>query len=141
MAALGSLTVVVEAAERSGTLITADCAADVGRQVAAVPGQVTSPVADGTNALLRDGASLVTGAQDVVDLLYGVGGREVPEPPPPTLDARESRVLELVARGAALDELALETDCSAGTLRSTLARLELRGLVRRAPSGSYVPAA
>jgi DNA processing protein len=140
MAALGRLTVVVEAAERSGTLITADCAADIGRQVAAVPGQVTSPVADGTNALLRDGASLVTGAQDVVDLLYGVGGREVPEPPPPALDARESRVLDLVARGAALDELALETDLSAGALRSTLARLELRGLVRRAPSGAYVPA-
>jgi DNA processing protein len=141
MAALGRLTVVVEAAERSGTLITADCAADIGRQVAAVPGQVTSPVAAGTNELLRDGAALIREPQDVLDLLYGVGGREVPAPPPPSLDAREAPVLELVARGARLDEIALETGLAAAVLRSTLARLELRGLVRRAPSGSYVPAA
>ena len=78
MAALGQLTVVVEAAERSGTLITADCAADIGRDVAAVPGCVTSDVAAGTNGLLRNGAALVTGPQDVLDLLYGVGAREVP---------------------------------------------------------------
>jgi DNA processing protein len=141
MAALGRLTVVVEAADRSGTLITADYAADLGRQVAAVPGQVTSPVAAGTNALLRDGAALVSEPQDVLDLLFGVGGREVREPPPPRLEPREHAVLELVARGARLDEIAAETGFAAAALRSALARLELRGLVRRAPSGSYVPAA
>jgi DNA processing protein len=141
MAALGRLTVVVEAADRSGTLITADCANDIGRQVAAVPGQVTSDVATGTNSLLRDGAAVVTGAQDVLDLLYGVGARAVPAPPAPALGAGEARVLELVGRGAPLAELARETGLAAGALRSTLARLELRGLVRRAPSGSYVPAA
>ena len=75
MAALGQVTVVIEAAERSGTLITADCAADVGRDVAAVPGQVTSAAAAGTNALIRNGAALVTDAQDVLDLMYGVGAR------------------------------------------------------------------
>jgi DNA processing protein len=140
MAALGRLTVVVEAAERSGTLITADCAAEIGRQVAAVPGQVTSPVASGTNALLRDGAALVTGPQDVLDLLYGVGGREVPEPAQPSLGAREGAVFELVARGATLEELTRETHLAAAEIRSALARLELRGLVRRSPAGSYVPA-
>lgn len=139
MAALGRLTVVVEAAERSGTLITADCAADIGRDVAAVPGWVTAPGAAGTNALLRQGAALVRDPQDVLDLLYGVGARAVPEPPQPALDEREARVLALVGEGAALDDLARETALAAGTLRSTLARLELRGLVRRAPSGSYVP--
>jgi DNA processing protein len=141
MAALGRLTVVVVAAERSGTLITADCAADIGRDVAAVPGCVTSDVAAGTNGLLRTGAALVTGAQDVLDLLYGVGAREVPSEPAPELDAREQLVLELVARGTRLDELGREAKLSAGAVRSTLARLELRGLVRRAASGSYVPAA
>jgi DNA processing protein len=137
MAALGRLTVVVEAAERSGTLITADCAADLGRDIAAVPGRVTSEVAAGTNGLLRTGAALVAGPQDVLDLLYGVGAREVPAAPPPALDSRDRHVLELVSRGAGLDELGAEAGLAAGAVRSTLARLELRGLVRRAPSGNY----
>ncbi|MGH2838155.1 MAG: DNA-processing protein DprA [Thermoleophilaceae bacterium] len=141
MAALGQLTVVVEAAERSGTLITADCAADIGRDVAAVPGCVTSDVAAGTNGLLRNGAALVTGPQDVLDLLYGVGAREVPSETPPALRPVEQTVLAQVTRGASIHELAAETGLAAGVIRSTLARLELHGLIRRAPSGGYVPAA
>ena len=140
MAALGSLTVVVEAAQRSGTLITADCAADLGRDVAAVPGPVTSDVAAGTNGLLRSGAALVTGPQDVLDLLYGVGVREVAAAHL-QLDAAEQLVFELVGRGAGVDEVGREAGLSAASVRATLARLELRGLVRRAPSGAYVPAA
>jgi DNA processing protein len=141
MAALGQLTVVVEAARRSGTLITADFAADIGRDVAAVPGRVTSDVAVGTNGLLRSGAALVTGPQDVLDLMYGVGVREVPDPPAPQLDARERQVLDLVGRGAGLDELGREAGLTAAAIRATLARLERRGLVRRAASGGYVPTA
>lgn len=141
MAALGCVTVVVEAAERSGTLITADCAADLGRDVAAVPGRVTSDAAVGTNGLIRNGAALVTGPQDVLDLMYGVGAREVPVAPAKVLDGREQCVLELVSRGAGIDELGAETGFGAAVLRATLARLELKGLLRRAPSGSYVPAA
>jgi DNA processing protein len=141
MAALGQVTVVVEAAERSGTLITADCAADIGRDVAAVPGQVTSTAAAGTNALIRQGAALVTDAQDVLDLLYGVGVREVPSAPEPSLDPTDRRVLDLVGQTAGLDDLGREAGLPASAVRSTLARLELQGLVRRAPSGAYVPAA
>ena len=141
MAALGDVTVVVEAAQRSGTLITADCAADLGRDVAAVPGQVTADAAAGTNGLLRSGAALVTGPQDVLDLLYGVGAREVPSSPKPALDGRAKGVLALVSRGAGVDELGQELGLSAAELRATLARLELQGLVRRAPSGAYVPTA
>jgi DNA processing protein len=141
MAALGRVTVVVEAAERSGTLITADCAAELGRDVAAVPGPVTSDTAMGTNGLLRTGAAVVTDPQDVLDLVYGVGAREVPSAPAPVLDACEQRVLELVSRGAGVNDLGRETGLGPGAVRSTLARLELRGLVRRAASGSYVPAA
>ena len=141
MAALGQLTVVVEASERSGTLITADCAADIGRDVAAVPGPVTSDAATGTNGLLRAGAALVTGPQDVLDLLYGVGVRHVPCAQPPALDEDERTVLELVARGTGLDELATRTGFDAARIRATLARLELYGRVRRAASGAYVAAA
>ena len=141
MAALGQVTVVVEAAQRSGTLITADCAADLGRDVAAVPGRVTSDVAAGTNALLRSGAALVTGPQDVLDLLYGVGARELPAETGPELGPQERRVLEAVARGYDIDALGRELEISAARLRATLARLELQGVVRRAPSGTYVPMA
>jgi DNA processing protein len=141
MAALGDVTVVVEAAQRSGTLITADCAADLGRDVAAVPGQVTADAAAGTNGLLRSGAALVTGPQDVLDLLYGVGARQVPAAPAPALDAGAKHVLALVSDGAGVDELGQKLGLSAAELRATLARLELQGLVRRAPSGGYVPTA
>ena len=139
MAALGTVTVVVEAAERSGTLITADCAGELGRDVAAVPGPATSTVAAGTNGLLRSGAALVTGARDVLDLLYGVGAREVPAPPAPELPERERRVLHLIGRGAGIDDIGRETGLNPAAIRATLARLELQGLARRAPSGAYVP--
>ena len=73
IAALAQATVVVEAGERSGSLITAGQAADLGREVAAVPGLVTAPLAAGTNALIADGAQLVRGPRDVLELLFGAG--------------------------------------------------------------------
>ena len=75
MAALGGITVVVEAAERSGSLITAEMALDCGRLVGAVPGPVTSWRSSGTNRLLADGAAVIREAQDVLDLLLGPGPR------------------------------------------------------------------
>src|SRR2546421_285014 len=79
IAALGALTVVVEAAPRSGALVTAAVARELGREVGAVPGHVTSGLAAGTNALIADGAHLIDGAQAVLDLLYGAGARSVPD--------------------------------------------------------------
>lgn len=73
MAGLASLTVVVEATESSGTLITAEFAAQLGRDVGAVPGQVTSRRAAGSNRLLREGAAVIRSAQDALDELFGVG--------------------------------------------------------------------
>jgi len=73
MAALGQLTVVVEAQEASGSLITADFATQLGRDVGAVPGRVTGKRAAGSNGLLRDGARVIRGPEDVLDDLLGVG--------------------------------------------------------------------
>jgi DNA processing protein len=132
IAGLADLTVVVEAAERSGALITAELAARAGRDVAAVPGPVTSPVAAGTNAVLRDGALLVRDARDVLDALYGVGSG--PPPPqarrPATLEPHLAGLLDAVAAGR-------DTPDAAGDLAG-LSELELRGLVRRGPGGRYV---
>ena len=73
MAGLAAVTVVVEAANPSGSLITSVFAADLGRTVGAVPGRVTSRFSAGSNKLLADGARVVTCAQDLLDELYGVG--------------------------------------------------------------------
>ena len=71
------MTVVVEAAERSGSLITAGIAQDLGREVGAVPGPVNSWLSAGANALLADGAVVVRGAEDVLDRLLGPGAAPV----------------------------------------------------------------
>jgi hydroxymethylpyrimidine/phosphomethylpyrimidine kinase len=78
MAALSELTVVVEARERSGSLITAELAQQLNREVGAVPGRVGSSPAAGTNALLRDGATVIRGGQDVLDSMVGVGAERAP---------------------------------------------------------------
>ena len=83
MAALGAITVVVEAAQPSGSLITARRALDLGRHVGAIPGPVTSRVSEGTNDLIVDGAGLIRGAQDVLDRLLGVGIEAVRRCGPP----------------------------------------------------------
>ena len=77
VAALAEVTVIVEAAERSGSLTTADFAADIGRTVAAVPGRVTNRTAAGTNGLLQAGAALVRNAGDVLELLADATGKPV----------------------------------------------------------------
>src|SRR3954453_16153053 len=86
MAALGAITVVVEAADPSGTLITATFALDLGRTVGAVPGLVTSQKAAGSNRLLRDGAATIRSTEDVLDEMFGIGnapsGPNAPAPAP-----------------------------------------------------------
>ncbi len=73
MAAVARLIVVVEAAEASGTLITAEFAVQLGREVGAVPGHVTARLAAGSNRLLREGAAVIRSPQDALDELLGVG--------------------------------------------------------------------
>src|SRR5438477_10130281 len=85
IAGLAQATVVVEARERSGALITADLALEEGREVLAVPGEITSALSRGTNALLRLGAAVVTSAADVLEAI-GIspdsgGGPDIPAGP------------------------------------------------------------
>ena len=136
MAGLARVTVLVEAADPSGSLITSEFAKDLGRGIAAVPGHVTSRLAAGTNKLLRDGAIPVTGAQDVLDELFGVGMRELPAQRVPT-DPRLIAVLDGVEAGRGLGELAETAGLDVREARGALARLEADGLVRRSGVGSY----
>lgn len=139
MAALAAMTVVVEAAERSGSLITADMAGDCGRIVGAVPGPVNSWRSAGANLLLADGARLVRDGADVLEELLGpgaVGPHAGPTGPP--LEPRELTVLDACEGGArTCDALALACGLSAGEAAVALSRLELGGYVSREPAGGY----
>jgi DNA processing protein len=137
MAALAEITVVVEAAERSGSRITAREAEGCNRTVGAVPGPVTSWLSAGSNQLLKDGAQMIRDAQDVLDLLLGVGATDVRNTGA-TLDPELAALLELVEAGNhQCDALAAESGASPAQLAVALARLELLGYVRADAAGRY----
>lgn len=139
MAAITAMTVVVEAADPSGSLITASFAAELGRGVAAVPGRVTAANAAGSNRLLRDGAAVIRGAADVLDELFGIGGAarlEAASVPAVELDPDERAVLEAVERG--LEPATMTADgLDRARIRAALGMLEAKGLIRRSGIGSY----
>jgi DNA processing protein len=141
IAALAQMTVVVEAAERSGSLITAEIAADLGRDVAAVPGPVLAWRSRGTNALLRDGATLVRDARDVLDAVLGVDGARAAlagGAARVALEPRLESLLSSVADGRDTVAALAGTPDQAQPTLAALAELELRGLLRRLPGGRYV---
>jgi len=130
MAALAGITVVVEAAERSGSLITAEMAIDVGRQVGAVPGPVTSWRSSGTNKLLADGAAVIRDAQDVLDALLGPGVKVAAEHGPP-IEPGARAVLDAVEAGAATgDAVVARAGIELGAALSALGRLERAGYLQ-----------
>jgi DNA processing protein len=130
VAGLALATVVVEARERSGALITADLALDEGREVLAVPGEITSQLARGTNHLLRLGATPVTCAGDILRAI----GVDPPSPPVHVAVAPHlAPVLALVADAAVTaNEVARATGGSAGAVAAALMELELLGAIEEA---------
>lgn len=138
IAGLASLTIVVEATERSGSLITAELAQQLGRAVGAVPGPVTAPRCAGTNALLRDGAVVIRDAQDALDEALGIGvatalaGRRASELEPPL-----RTLLRDVENGRDTVAALACTPAEASGALAGLAELELLGFLRRGPGGRY----
>lgn len=137
IAGLSRAVVVVEAAKRSGALITVEHALEAGRDVFAVPGAVGRPQSEGAHALIRDGAGLVTNARDVL-LATGLadacpdtrsGGRA-----PPGLDARQRALWDaLEAEPDHIDLLARRARLDVATAAAALSVMEVHGWVRRAP--------
>lgn len=138
-------TVVVEAGEKSGALITADLALEQGRDVFAVPGPITSPQSKGTNNLLKQGAKIVTGVEDILEEYFPVEVRV------PTLEAVagnlagfklspiEEKVLAAVASSPlSLEEIGEATGLSTQEINVALTFLELQGLILRLPGGLYL---
>lgn len=136
--------VVIEAPEKSGSLITAECALEQGREVFAVPGNIDNFRNQGAHALLRDGAKLVQCVEDILEELgNGPAQHSLPlelEPPPrPTLSGDEAKLFALLTSDPQpVDDLILETGMPAGQVSATLLFLEMKGLARRLPGNAYI---
>ena len=137
--------VIVEAARRSGSLITARLAGEQGREVFAVPGSPLDPRAEGTNGLLKQGATLVTEAADVIAVLEPILGRGLEPPPqepePEPLDAARHRARRRRAQPhrracsgptpAAIDDLVRLSGATPAIVRTVLLELEIAGRLER----------
>jgi DNA processing protein len=138
IAALGAMTVVVEGRERSGSLITARLARELGRPVGAVPGRVTSPLAAGPNGLLAGGAATIRGPQDVLDALFGAGVREPSLGARPALPGELEQVLSAIGEGHDTVAALGRAGVLPGQALAALSALELTGYVRREAGGRYL---
>lgn len=136
-------TVVVEAARRSGSLITARLAAEQNREVFAVPGSIHSATARGTHDLIKQGAKLVENADDIFEeitaqLAPGKTPGAMPKTLPP-LSGQEKALLSLIgAYPVHIDDLARQADAAIGILTGTLSQLELKGVICQEPGKRFV---
>jgi DNA processing protein len=140
LAGLARATVVVEAGLSSGALITANQALEQGREVFAVPGSIFSPASQGTNALIKEGARPVTDPNDLLEELHltlSLERQALREVLP--ADPTEAAILtQLGDSPLHIDEVSRAAGLPVATVSSTLALLELKGLVRQAGPLSYV---
>jgi DNA processing protein len=145
IAGLAAVTVVIEAAHTSGSLITAGCALDAGREVLAVPGPITERTSDGTNHLLRQGSAPFVTAEDLWTRLPGARVVAVPAgtaPPgrvvPEGLSEVEQRIAQALLGGEQhVDRIARDADVDCGVALVELLSLELRSVVEALPGRRY----
>lgn len=138
IAGLSRGTLVVEAALRSGSLITARLATEQGKEVFAIPGSIHSPLSRGCHALIRDGAKLVESMQDILEELAmpapAAAAADDPDPPVPA----DNPILQAMGSDpVSLDALQARTGLDTPTLQARLLELELAGHVARMPGGLF----
>ncbi|GAA5494849.1 hypothetical protein Rhal01_01013 [Rubritalea halochordaticola] len=145
VASWASGVLVVECPQWSGSLITANLAADMGKNIYAVPGPIDRPTSAGCNQLIRDGATLVTSAQDILDDLETLPLMQSASDPANTpapvleLDELESSVISVLSKEELLlDQLVASTGLSVQQLSATLLKLEMKSLVRQLPGPRYI---
>jgi len=136
-------TVVVEAATRSGSLITARLALDYGRDVLAVPGQVGNVRSEGTNNLIKQGAGIVTKAEDVLEAIFGEQTvvEKSEKVSAPTLSSEEQSVIDcLDYTPCYIEVLGEKTGIGLDTLFVVMAKLETAGSIKKTIDGGYIKA-
>lgn len=147
---LSRVVIVVEASDRSGAILTADYGLDQGREIFAVPGPIDSPNSSGTHRLIKEGARLLTGVEDVLYALNvpdpankSASSSEAAAASPEALSATERKVLAAIAKDEAtdIDTLAARTEFSIAVLAAPLLRLEMKRLIRQLPGRCFVRAA
>jgi DNA processing protein len=137
MAGLSRLTVVVEAATGSGSLITAEMAADAGREIGAVPGPVTSPQSAGSNELLANGAAVIRDGRDLIESFTGFDFLSDSDQAGNLSPAEAELVGAIGGSALALDSITETTGLAVGEVLETLASLEIDGYVEVGPTGDY----
>jgi DNA processing protein len=137
IAALAAATVVIEAPVRSGALITAGIALDLGRGVGATPGPIDAPTFAGSNALLRDGAAVIASVDDAL-ALAGLMAAGASAPPRLALTADEAAVFDAVTmRARPADDVVLATALPPARCAAALGALEVAGLIEITPAGEF----
>ena len=137
VAALSAAVLVIEAPQKSGAMITARLALEMGREVWAVPGPITHPNSEGPNGLIRDGATPITCPDDIAHAL-GAKPRQARLPMPESLPPEERAALEAIAEGnETVDLLARALGRPVTAVSGLLTALELRGAIRAVGGGRY----
>lgn len=137
ISALSRVLLVVEAAVKSGALITANCAIDQGRDVFFVPGNIDSPASSGTNMMIKEGLPAALGPEDILEHL-GLAGQETQCEEKVSLNENEWRIAGLLMeKDMSMDELCEGSLLSAAELGSLLTMLEMRGIVSQLPGRVY----
>jgi len=139
MSGLSLGTLVIEAAQRSGALITARTATEQGREVFVVPGDIFSITSKGTNTLIQEGAKLVTGITDILEELPGFHDKpdETQQKLFSNISEQEQTILLCLSAPKSIDQISATTRLPPNTLPSLLTMMELKSMIKRRLDGTY----
>ena len=145
VAGLSLGTIVIEAAKKSGSMITARLAGEYGRNIYSVPGSIFSSQSSGTNSLIKDGAKMVTCSEDILEDIYCELSQIIPKPKqltlftPTNLSPTESKIYSQLSIGPiTIDEISSKINIAVPNILETLLVLELQGYVKQLPGQKYI---
>ena len=129
MAALSDAVLIIEAEEKSGTLVTARHALELGRDMGAIPGNIFSPTSEGTNMLIKEGAYAIRNIKDLTDLLHlSYEEKEITDDR--TFSPQEKSILDLLSEPKEKDALLIESKLTPTEFLITLSSLEMNGVIQ-----------